>query len=101
MPPVQLLPETVNGELVNSMECDNYGNIVKKNDKIYTYGDTAWKDRLTSFDGQTIEYDAPAPLLTTLVIRWLGKRNVTSNPLTTIPIPTMPMVSEQAKKILL
>lgn len=54
----QLLTETVNGEVVNSMEYDNYGNITKKNGKTYTYGDTVWKDLLTGFDGKTIEYDA-------------------------------------------
>ena len=54
----QLLTETVNGEVVNSMEYDNYGNIVKKNGKAYTYGDATWKDLLTEFDGQSITYDA-------------------------------------------
>ena len=53
----QLLTETVNGEVVNSMEYDNYGNIVKKNNKVYTYGDATWKDLLTSYDGQSITYD--------------------------------------------
>lgn len=54
----QLLTETVNGEVVNSMEYDNYGNITKKNGKVYAYGDAVWKDLLTGFDGKTIEYDA-------------------------------------------
>ena len=58
----QLLTETVtkNGvsTVVNSMKYDNYGNIVEKNDKVYTYGDATWKDLLTGFDGKTIEYDA-------------------------------------------
>ncbi len=54
----QLLTETVNGEVVNSMEYDNYGNIVEKNNKAYIYGDATWKDLLTGFDGKTIEYDA-------------------------------------------
>ena len=54
----QLLTETVNGEVVNSMEYDNYGNIIEKNGKAYTYGDATWKDLLTGFDGKTIEYDA-------------------------------------------
>ena len=54
----QLLTETVNGEVVNSMEYDNYGNITKKNGKAYTYGDAKWKDLLTGFDGKAIEYDA-------------------------------------------
>ena len=54
----QLLTETVNGQVVNSMEYDNYGNITKKNGKAYTYGDATWRDLLTGFDGKTIEYDA-------------------------------------------
>ena len=40
------------------MEYDNYGNIVEKNGKAYTYGDAKWKDLLTGFDGKAIEYDA-------------------------------------------
>ena len=54
----QLLTETVNGEVVNTMKYDNYGNIVEKNGKAYTYGNTAWKDLLTSYNGQSITYDA-------------------------------------------
>jgi len=54
----QLLTETVNGELVNSMEYDNYGNITKKNGIVYNYGNGTWKDLLTSFGGQSITYDA-------------------------------------------
>lgn len=53
----QLLTEIVNGEVVHSMEYDNYGNITKKNGKAYTYGDATWEDLLTGFDGKTIEYD--------------------------------------------
>ena len=49
---------TVTSKLVNSMEYDNYGNIVEKNGKAYTYGNATWKDLLTGFDGKTIEYDA-------------------------------------------
>ena len=40
------------------MKYDNYGNIIEKNGKAYTYGDAKWKDLLTGFDGETIEYDA-------------------------------------------
>ena len=54
----QLLTETKNGTVVNSMVYDNYGNIVSKNGKTYTYGNSVWKDLLTSCDGQTISYDA-------------------------------------------
>ena len=53
----QLLTETVNGAVVNSMEYDGYGNIIKKNDAVYTYGDGTWKDLLTSYNDQAIEYD--------------------------------------------
>ena len=61
----QLLTETVNGEVVNSMEYDNYGNITKKNGKAYTY-DSTWKDLLTSYNGQAIEYDAQGNPITYL-----------------------------------
>ncbi len=54
----QLLCEKHNGHVINSMEYDGYGNIVKKNGKAYTYGDPLWKDLLTSYDGKAIEYDA-------------------------------------------
>ena len=54
----QLLTETVNGTVVNAMTYDNYGNILTRNGKVYTYGDSVWKDKLTAFDGQTISYDA-------------------------------------------
>ncbi len=54
----QLLTEKVNGTLVNEMTYDNYGNIVSKNGKAYTYGDAVWKDMLTAYNGQAIEYDA-------------------------------------------
>lgn len=53
----QLLTETVNGSVVNSMKYDNYGNIVSKNGKEYCYDDT-WHDLLKSYDGYEIEYDA-------------------------------------------
>ena len=49
---------TVTSKLVNSMEYDNYGNITKKNGKVYTYGNSKWKDLLTSYNGQSITYDA-------------------------------------------
>ena len=53
----QLLTETVNGQLVNAMAYDNYGNIKTKNGKVYTYGNAAWRDLLTSYNGQAITYD--------------------------------------------
>ena len=54
----QLLTETVNGTVVNTMTYDNYGNIRTKNGIEYTYGDENWKDLLTGFGDQTITYDA-------------------------------------------
>ena len=53
----QLLTETLNGEVVNSMVYDSYGNIISKNGETYAY-DTTWKDLLTSYNGQNITYDA-------------------------------------------
>ena len=53
----QLLTETVNGTVVNTMTYDNYGNIVSKNGVAYTYGDEHWHDLLTAYDGQSIVYD--------------------------------------------
>ena len=54
----QLLTERLNGHIVNSMTYDTYGNITSKNGKTYTYGNANWKDQLTSFDGEDIDYDA-------------------------------------------
>ena len=54
----QLLTETQNGQVVNTMTYDNYGNILTKNGENYTYGDVAWRDRLTAVDGKLITYDA-------------------------------------------
>ena len=54
----QLLTETVNGTAVNTMTYDYYGNILSKNGKKYEYGNSAWKDLLTAYDGQEITYDA-------------------------------------------
>ena len=53
----QLLTETVNGEVVNTMTYDAYGNILTKNGLNYVY-DNVWKDLLTSYNGQSITYDA-------------------------------------------
>ena len=54
----QLLTETVNDVVVNTMTYDNYGNILTKNGVTYTYGDSAWKDKLTVVGDETISYDA-------------------------------------------
>ena len=53
----QLLTETKNGVVVNTMTYDNYGNIKRKNGISYTH-DATWKDLLTSYDGKSITYDA-------------------------------------------
>ena len=53
----QLLTEKHDGVVVNAMVYDNYGNIVSKDGKVYAY-DATWKDLLTSYDGQSITYDA-------------------------------------------
>ena len=53
----QLLTETTNGNPVNTMTYDNLGNILTKNVVQYTYGDTAWKDKLTGVGTKTIVYD--------------------------------------------
>jgi len=58
----QLLTETYTNlsgvsTVINTMTYDNYGNILTKNGKVYTY-DSTWKDLLTSYDGQSITYDA-------------------------------------------
>ena len=44
--------------IVNAMTYDNYGNIKTKNGVEYVYGDEDWKDLLTSYNGQSITYDA-------------------------------------------
>ncbi len=54
----QLLTESVNGQVINAMTYDGYGNILTKNQVAYTYGDTAWKDKLTAVGSQSIIYDA-------------------------------------------
>ena len=53
----QLLTEKKNGTTINTMTYDGYGNIKTKNGVVYTY-DTVWKDKLTSYNGKTITYDA-------------------------------------------
>ena len=54
----QLLTETVNGTVVNTMTYDNYGNIRTKNGIEYTYGNENWKDLLIGVGDQSISYDA-------------------------------------------
>ena len=54
----QLLTETKDGVAVNTMSYDLYGNITEKNGVPYTYGNSTWKDLLTSVGNQPIFYDA-------------------------------------------
>ena len=51
----QLLTETVNGVVVNTMTYDQYGNIKTKNGKTYIY-DGTWRDKLLSDGVQAISY---------------------------------------------
>ena len=53
----QLLTETHDGEVVNEMVYDSYGNILQKNGIRYTYSE-GWNDRLAYYDGKAITYDA-------------------------------------------
>ena len=53
----QLVTEKKNGTTINTMTYDGYGNIKTKNGVAYTY-DTVWKDKLTSYNGKSITYDA-------------------------------------------
>ena len=62
------------------MKYDNYGNIVEKNGKAYTYGNATWKDLLTAYNGQTITYDAQGNPLTYLghTLTWEKGRQLKS-----------------------
>ncbi len=52
----QLLTETVNGEVVNSMVYDNYGNIIRKNGSYYIYDDN-WADKLCYYKNSPVVSD--------------------------------------------
>ena len=55
----QLLTEVVNKVEVNEMTYDEYGNIKSKNGIAYGYNeDDVWKDKLISYNGKSITYDA-------------------------------------------
>ena len=54
----QLLTETKEEIVVNTMTYDLYGNITEKNGVPYTYGNGTWKDLLTDVGNQPISYDA-------------------------------------------
>lgn len=53
----QLITEIKDGEVINRMSYDGYGNIIQKNDAEYVY-DSLWKDKLISVGGEQIIYDA-------------------------------------------
>ena len=53
----QLLKEEKDGVTLNDIKYDGYGNILSKNGTVYTY-DTVWKDQLTAFGNESIDYDA-------------------------------------------
>lgn len=76
----QLETETVNGVIVNNMTYDNYGNILAKNGVTYTYGDAAWKDKLTKVGDQEIIYDAQGNPITYLghTLTWEKGRQLKS-----------------------
>ncbi len=61
------------------MAYDNYGNITAKNGKTYTY-DSIWKDLLTSYNGQSITYDAQGNPLSYLghTLTWENGRQLKS-----------------------
>ena len=75
----QLLTETTNKIPVNVMKYDGYGNITRKNGKVYEY-DGTWKDMLISYDGQSITYDAQGNPLTYLghTLTWEKGRQLKS-----------------------
>ena len=52
----QLLTEKVNGEVINTMTYDGYGNILTKNNIPYTY-DSVWKDKVTAIGNNSVSYD--------------------------------------------
>lgn len=58
----QLLTETKNGTVINQMTYDNYGNILTKNGIAYGY-DSVWKDKLISYNGGSITYDAQGGMI--------------------------------------
>ena len=63
-----------------SYNYDNGGNITSKTvngvTTAYGYGDTNWKDKLTSYDGQSITYDAIGNPLSYrgMTMSWTGRR---------------------------
>ena len=93
----QLLTEKHNGEVVNTMEYDNYGNILSKNGVAYTYGDGTWKDLLTGLATSLSPTTSRATQYPILVMPSLGKKDGSLNPLITSPIPIMQTASAQAR----
>lgn len=80
----QLISETKNG-VTTTWTYDAGGNILTKShgDTIieYTYGDTEWKDLLTSYNGKNITYDAignPLSIGTDTTLTWEAGRRLAS-----------------------
>ena len=84
-----------NTELYTRIVYDNAGNITKveeyelsssgfypaylKETKTYTYGDSDWKDKLTSYNGTTIDYDAngnPKNYRDGMILEWITGRSL-------------------------
>ena len=74
----QLLTETKEEIVVNTMTYDLYGNITEKNGVPYTYGNSTWKDLLTSVGNQPISYDANGNYMVTNAYNtdWWSARSV-------------------------
>ena len=77
---------TSNNSYTASYSYDNGGNITSKTVNgttiSYGYGDTNWKDKLTSYDGQSITYDAignPLAYRDGLTFTWTGRRMDTAS----------------------
>ena len=87
-----------NAVTVNAMTYDGYGNILSKNGKAYTYGDTVWKDRLTAYDGQAIVYDAQGNPTSYLGHTLTWEKADSSRALTVSGTPTTPAASAPARR---
>ena len=74
------LTSVTDGTNSASYSYDNGGNITSKTvngvTTAYGYGDTNWKDKLTSYDGQSITYDAIGNPLSYrgMTMSWTGRR---------------------------
>ncbi len=53
----QLIMYSVN-DIINKVEYDSHGNILKKDNNIYSYDNEEWQDQLTRYNDSQITYDA-------------------------------------------